>query len=747
MKLFWIISCALSGVVAAGPMLFENGSSDYVIAVAPDAPLPERHAAEELQKYIELCSGATLPLVDAANGRPALLVGRGPAVEALLPELNWKELSPDEVVLKKVGGDLVISGGRPRGVMYAADIFIEEALGVRWWTPDATHIPQLARFELPELDYRYRPPFASRDAYYRNAVFHPLFATKLKMNGHMQRIPDELGGNIKFLGWCHTFGQLIPAERYFEEHPEWFSLVAGKRVPNGQLCLTNPEMTAELIRNAGQWLVDNPGQLLISISQNDCGMACGCPGCAAFVAANGNQSDLLIDFVNRVAAELEATHPGVTVETLAYQYTVAVPKTLRPRANVLIRLCTINANQAEPLDGPANAKFRDLFAAWSGVAGQLAVWNYLANFSNYLSPQPNWRNLAADLRTMAAHRTIAVFEQGDADSAWGGDLNDLRTWLLGKLMWNPALDQTLLMEEFIAGYYGDAAPYVRRYLGLVLDELYANPKPALDCYLQDTGGWLSLAGLLEMRRNVAEGVERFAADPVLSDRLGRIALMLDFTLLNRFEVTRYSKDAAAWALLADIDLDALLDRTFARGRELPIHSYREGGLLSALEQLLRNRVGRPEATATPEICRGVPDRDWVAIPFENAVLFGDFLAEDPAANGGKALRMRNDFYSWLVQLYIPRFADGRPRDFYLRCRASGQPHDGDAFETGLYDTASTRGVFTFRGKSASIFGDRYVYVKIGSAVPGGSSYVFITPIMNPAAEQYLWVDDLVLIAR
>lgn len=41
--------------------------------------------------------------------------------------------------------------------------------------------------------------------------------------------------------FVHTFEKLIPVEKYFTEHPEWFSPpIHGKRIKDGQLCLSNP---------------------------------------------------------------------------------------------------------------------------------------------------------------------------------------------------------------------------------------------------------------------------------------------------------------------------------------------------------------------------------------------------------------------------------------------------------------------------------------------------------------------------
>jgi hypothetical protein len=56
--------------------------------------------------------------------------------------------------------------------------------------------------------------------------------------------PDERIPGIVIYPFVHTFAAIIPTEKYFESHPEYFGLVKGKRqggMIGGQLCLTNPE--------------------------------------------------------------------------------------------------------------------------------------------------------------------------------------------------------------------------------------------------------------------------------------------------------------------------------------------------------------------------------------------------------------------------------------------------------------------------------------------------------------------------
>jgi len=86
---------------------------------------------------------------------------------------------------------------------------------------------------------------------------------------------------------------------------------------------------------------------MISISQNDWHGYCECEKCKTLDEQEGTHAGALIHFINAVAEEVEKEFPDILIETLAYQYTRVPPKHVRPRRNVVIRLCSIECAFAE----------------------------------------------------------------------------------------------------------------------------------------------------------------------------------------------------------------------------------------------------------------------------------------------------------------------------------------------------------------------------------------------------------------
>ena len=282
----------------------------------------------------------------------------------------------------------------------------------------------------------------------------------------------------------HTFYPLIPPEKYFAEHPEWFSEIDGKRTTeHAQLCLTNEDMRKELVKNLKERLRNNPAATIASVSQNDWIGNCKCKNCAAIEQEEGSPAGLMLRFVNAVAADIEQEFPNVAISTLAYQYTRKPPKITKPRDNVIVQLCSIECSFCKPLADERNKAFRDDIVGWSQMCKRLYIWDYTTNFRHHIMPHPNLRVLGPNVKFFADHNVKGIFEQG-AYTTSGAEMAELRAWVLAKLLWDPSRDGEALTNEFIEGYYGPAAPHIKAYLKVTHDAVEQSGD-WLGCFEQD----------------------------------------------------------------------------------------------------------------------------------------------------------------------------------------------------------------------------------------------------------------------
>jgi hypothetical protein len=456
-----LLTVALLGAtfsLQAGFSIAKNGKARCVILSQPGATEPEQSALRELTNTLRQITGAEFQVSDAQpkSTRQAIIIGPGPLAEKEFPEINFSTLGPEEVIMRVKGEKLLLAGGRPRGTLYTVNRFLSEQCGVRWWTPWATNIPNQPTLQIANLNLREKPAFEYRGPYWYPG-FEPHWKAHNYANDQTWAIPKELGGCILYKGYAHTFYPLVPPDKYFAEHPEWYSLIKGKRThDHAQLCLTNPQLRDFAVQRVREWLRESPDAQIISVTQNDWAGWCECPDCKALDDAEGSHSGTMLSFANYIAEKIGPEFPQVAVDTFAYQYTRKPPKTIRPLPNVIVRLCSIECNFREPLDHPSNASFMTDLSGWSKICSRLYVWDYSTDFRNYIHPHPNWFTLGPDVRIFQNLGVKGLFSEG-AYAGHGSEMAELRAWVLARLMWNPRQDDRALIKEFLEGYYGKAA--------------------------------------------------------------------------------------------------------------------------------------------------------------------------------------------------------------------------------------------------------------------------------------------------
>ena len=724
--------------------------------VVGDAPIPaEQTAAQELQGFLKQVTGAELPIRpcgEVPRDTPQIVVGPSARLQELLPDLDLDQIGEDGIVLRTVGQALVLAGPRPRGTLYAVYTFLEDTVGCRWWSSTESTIPSIPTLKVAPLNVSYSPKLKSRTAYYRDALKSPL-AARLKLNGNAVRLDETFGGKNRFALFVHTFFPLLPPEKYFEQHPEWYSLINGQRVyERAQLCLTNQAMREVFTRNVLAVLRKDPDAKLISISQNDWHNPCQCENCQAVAREEGSEAGPLLQFVNAVAAGIEPEFPHVWVETLAYQYTRKAPLHVRPRDNVVVRLCSIESSFVEPLGGEAygggnqNESFRSDIEAWSKIAPKLFVWDYVTNFHNYVLPHPNLHALAPNVRFFVDHNVVGLFEQGDAQSGIG-DFVHLRAWLLAHLMWNPKLDEEKLIDEFLAGYYGPAAPHLRAYLDFI-NETGRRSGKYIRCYMADTSTWMGLEELNRATTLYAQAEAAVADQPTFAARVRRERLPLDHEWLTRYASLKVAAKLQHKPFLGPDDPQAACKEYLRVCREHSVGNWREGHPFAERAEGLTGMFGPP--ATPPALVAGLGETEWFDLQDSQFRLHTSNgwsqRVDDPVASDGRAACMPGDHFEWAVSL--PFSADwevGNPWRVYLAARVEATAKEGRAMTMGIYDPVEKKSVVWKALPVEEVAGKQYRVFDLGVHTLRGQMYFWAAPPKRPGEVQSVYVDRVFLV--
>ena len=325
---------------------------------------------------------------------------------------------------------------------------------------------------MPEIDYQKVPLLEQRSTNFPEARDGD-WTARVRLN----HIGTHGGRGARYKnppGMVHTFGRLVRGYHY-EEHPEYFPLVNGQRTrERAQLCLTHPDVVQIVTDNVRDRLPQS-GANIVSVSQNDHAGWCECEACAAIAEREGSQSGPIIHFVNQVADNIKRDYPDVAIDTLAYAYSRHPPKRVKPRPNVIVRLCSFECCFSHPLatcTADTNAGFREDLVGWSRICDRLYVWDYVFNYSHHFLPHPNLHSLQPNIRFFLDHNVKGIFAQGN-DQNWpcGGPFAELTAYLVARSLWDPQSDWEEDMEEFLTACYGPAAGPIRRYIDLLHEKV------------------------------------------------------------------------------------------------------------------------------------------------------------------------------------------------------------------------------------------------------------------------------------
>ncbi len=568
--------------------LVRGGKSVYTIVIPRSPTEVERSAATVLQQYLLKISNALLP-IKKDTIRPSafeILIGNARSRNDKTPEAG--SLDPDGILIRTNDQTLILRGGSGKGTLYAVYTLLEDYLGCRKYKPTVEVIPHNATVTLPFIDRRYSPPFTFRSTYYHG------WTDRAFTDWHKLISVDDQ--RQQWGMWVHTFDRLVPAKEFFPQHPEYYSLIGGHRVPSGQLCLSNSDVERILTERLGDMIKENPNAKYWSVSQNDNFNECQCDSCNALKVKYGGSSGVVINFVNNVAAHF----PDKIISTLAYQYTRSAPTGVKPAPNVNIMFCSIECNRSEPIPtDPRSASFRKDLEDWHTLTSNILVWDYVVQFRNLLDPFPNLGVLQPNLQYFARNGVKMMFEQGCNELA--GEFCELRTYVIAKLLWNPNINVSAVMNDFLNGYYGSAGRYLRQYIDTMHDalarsgktlDIYGYPYDAIDSYL--TPHLLHVyTGLFEKAEAAVQSQPEFL-ERVKIARLPLEYAILDISLHDPTpELSYFDKHGADWSVRPAMrkKLDAFVSLAKKAGvTNLEEHGTSPDEYKASVEQLLHVSV-------------------------------------------------------------------------------------------------------------------------------------------------------------
>ena len=544
----------LIGTLLAGGFLMSSSSFAQVQLVKNSKPTSrivvagndstDMKAANLLQDFVQRVSGAQIPIVKNTTAKKNdIAIGSAANPQLASNKAITSQLKEDGFIISTNDNVLRILSGGDKGSIYAVVTLLENELGIQYFGENEYNAPKQQTIEIPKLELIDNPAFRYRQRQISAMGTDPIYKLWYRLEE-----PNEV-----FAGgyWVHTFDRLLPSEIYGEAHPEFYSFFNGKRHPGkaSQWCLSNDEVFEIVSQRLDSIFKANPGKNLISVSQNDGNYTnCQCPQCKAIDEKEGALSGSVIHFLNKLATRF----PDKEFSTLAYLYTMNPPQHVKPLPNVNIMLCDIDCMREVGLtENKTGKEFVKALEGWSAISDNLFIWDYGINFDNYVAPFPNLHILKDNIKLFKKNNATMHFSQ--IASNRGGDFAELRTYLVSKLMWNPELDTDSLTQNFLEGYYGDAAPAIYKYIKLMEGALLGS---GVNLWIYDSpvthkNGMLKPELMRRYNKLFDEAEASVADDSVLLTRVRRARLPIQYSEL---EIARTEQEKDLNDIVKKLDL-------------------------------------------------------------------------------------------------------------------------------------------------------------------------------------------------
>ena len=536
-----------SGTTASQPLvLVEESRARCQIVIPDDATATVENAARELATYLKRISDADVPIVseNRHDGGTRIDVGLTRLVRASLPEGFLDE--EERVLVRSSPEGVLVCGGSDRATMYAAYRFLE-VLGCRWLTPDPEDeiVPRQSTVAVQDLHLDTQPAFQWRMFLGGRLAESEPWGVKMGFNGlYTPEAGLDNGACYYYPGdfdSVHTWWKIVPNDPYFKSHPEWFSLLGGKRVAGDvhgrQLCVTATGLADEFAANVVRIFDDDPKCRLMSISPNDGYGWCECPACTdldnrmcggrttkqGLGAERSFRGDRIFWFANEVAARVAEKHPDKKLLVLAYVNYAEPPDTVRPHANVIPFLCHYApADYARAINDPAsepNSQFNELLKSWAQITPNVLIYSYVSKSMWWQLPRPVLKNFAADIKYFHQLGIDRYFCQSRlSDWALDGPLY----YVIARLLWDPSASPDAIAREWIDGMFGPAAPDMAAFYEAVSASVRKTGRPYSDNPPRDVPG-LYDRELLD-RALVAIGrAEGVSTDAKVRNRIAEVA--------------------------------------------------------------------------------------------------------------------------------------------------------------------------------------------------------------------------------
>jgi hypothetical protein len=514
------------------------------VIIAADADLAERQAATELSAVWKQGTGVAANIQREESSRlgeagPWFFIGETRRASGSVP--LGLPLDPENFRIRVMpGGQVIIRAASATGLALALAWYEQHEMGVRWLGPGplGESVPSLKSWTPSPFDRSLSPAFHSR-------------ALRLPHGGEDWARHNGLNTRANLID---SFRAIYPPAA-FDQHPDWFPLLEGRRyrplgptdynwqpnlalraVVNQAIAVATVAFTADAAMEEYSLCLNDS----VRFDQSDATMHARGP--LRWFRGRPDYSDLVFGFMNRVADGLARSGDHRRLATEAYYWCENTPSF--PVAPNIVPWLT--ADRSQWFDPRFAAEDQALIQRWGrSGAKNWGLYDYL-NGAPYLVPRFAPHLLGASIQF--AYRAGARLYFADADPHWGFDGPKL--WVVSQLLWDPSQSVDELLRDYYNHEFAAAASPMQRFFALCEQAWMAQPRPGwwLKYFEAQDQARIFPAPLCASMRSCLDEAQALAPNPVVSARVSLTSVA--FAVTERFVAFCDSRVALSNAAVA-----------------------------------------------------------------------------------------------------------------------------------------------------------------------------------------------------
>jgi len=516
--LVFCIVCGLENVSASEDSSFiitDRGEPRATIIIGRKATQVEGFAASELQKYIQQIAGARLPIrkdSDKVEGNLILIGNKQNNIR--IAQLGEKiKISPEYpgkegFIIRVTGNNLILAGSDSNGTLYSIYDLLE-SIGCRWFFPQVAGWEIIPREKDISVSRRIerieKPDFKNRETWQQLGMGHCDWLAKNKCNHlviqwwqwndsiYKTYLRDLKKRGIECeVGHDNTISWWLPADKYFDKHPEYYPLINGRRMGGKatQFCFSNSNAAEEVAKNMCKFIEKYPEVAVIGLGITDTsGGFCECERCKALHTEympeeSTDHSGEYLFFANKVANIVAKSYPDKKIQVHAYEYgkTIDAPVNITAAKNLKLvfylwvrdgarAINSIESSRNKYLSSELK-KYLKIFGNGNVVAAD--YYYGMGPYGYHQEESPWWRGFIWPIFEVIA-KDFPYFKQEGIQSvsiASGWQFSYLlNTYLFSRFAWEADANLDKLLDDFCTKSFETAAGPMRRYLDLLMKSM------------------------------------------------------------------------------------------------------------------------------------------------------------------------------------------------------------------------------------------------------------------------------------